>query len=382
MVKRMMVGLLALIGLLPLAAQQLPLHFVEADSVMAWSYDGRDFGSVARQAVGGVKPLSLRLAADAMNHVDEVEEVWRTFQPQLNVAGGGGDLMTDGQGVPASYGFNLNALMLLLTAQSAHADGMERSLFNAAHRALADSVTGTSEADRRAAAEVLMSAAGTIYALSADEADLFVNLYANSTARLSLQGRRFTLDQITEMPADGRVKFRLMNVAGSMPLRIHLRIPDWASKRRVPLASYCYADTMPCLPRIFVNGHEVDRPVPNEAGYVVIDRTWRSLDEIYIDFPLPVQYVREADAQSGAARSGALALQVGPLVYAVTTGVEGRGLVQQRLPKTTGRLNAQGHEQLSGRLGSESETSLPFVAEPYADGVRGTVWIAEELHSQ
>lgn len=378
----MIVGLLVLSGLLPLAAQQLPLHFVEADSVVTWSYGGRDFSNVARQAVGGVKPLSLRLAADAMKHVDEVGEVWRTFQPQLNVAGGGGDLMTDGQGVPASYGFNLNALMLLLTAQSAHADGMERSLFNAAHRALADSVTGTSEADRRAAAEVLMSAAGTIYALSADEADLFVNLYANSTARLSSQGRRFTLDQITEMPADGRVKFRLMNVAGSMPLRIHLRIPDWASKRRVPLAAYCYADTVPCLPRIFVNGHEVERTVPDEAGYVVIDRAWRSLDEIYIDFRLPVQYVRPADGLSGAAHGGALALQVGPLVYAVTTDVGGHGLSPKTRPKATGRLNAQGHEQLSGRLGLESETSLPFVAEPYADGVRGTVWIAEELHSQ
>ena len=96
----MIVGMLVLSGLLPLAAQQLPLHFVEADSVVTWSYGGRDFSNVAQQAVRGVKPLSLRLAADAMDHADEVAEVWRTFQPQLNVAGGGGDLMTMDKACP------------------------------------------------------------------------------------------------------------------------------------------------------------------------------------------------------------------------------------------------------------------------------------------
>lgn len=362
----------------------LPLRYVPSDSVMTWAYGGQDFRTMAQTVCPGVRAARLELAPGAMDHKSKVEEVWQKVQPELNVVGGGDDELTDGQGLPAAYGFNLNGLMWLFTGKAAHADMMERSLYNAVLRTLTDSTLAKQPEDLRAAAEVLMGVPGVIYATTNDERDFFVNLYTNATTNLCLQQHHFALDQITDMPRSGQVKFRLSRLAEPLPLRVHLRIPDWASKRRPALAAFAYVDTTACLPRIYVNGHEQEKVVPDADGYVVIDRVWRSLDEIYIDFPLQPQYVRHAAAATGLTRRGELALQLSPVVYTVATPTNGHYFVAHEPLRLSSRFTPSGHPQLEGDMfreaGTPQDASAPrvtFEALPYADGAAGRVWVRE-----
>ncbi len=362
----------------------LPLRFVPADSVFTWAYAGQGFPMIAQSLCPGVRAAELAVPSGAADYRQKVEKLWQQVQPELNVVGGGDDELSYGQGLPAAYGFNLNGLMLLLTGRAAHADMMERSLFNAVMRTLADSTLARRPDDLRAVAETLMGVPGVVYATTADERDLYVNLYTNATANLCLQHERFALDQITDMPWSGQVKFRVSRLARPLPLRVHLRLPDWACKRRLPLTAFAYADTTACLPRVYVNGHEIEPLKADADGYVVIERTWRSLDEIYIDFPLVPQYVRRAEAATGATRRGALALQLGPVVYMVTTPTEGCGFVAHDALRLSPHPAPSGRQQVEGDMfryaGTPQDAAaprVPFLAVPYADGAPGRVWLSE-----
>ena len=67
---------------------------------------------------------------------------------------------------------------------------------------------------------------------------------------------------------------------------------------------------------IYINGHRWTRTKVNAAGYVVIDRRWKSRDEIFITFPKSFRYLRQTNAKGLPVR-GALAGQYGPIVYTV-----------------------------------------------------------------
>ncbi len=363
---------------------KLPLRFIAADSVATWAYLGGDFRSLAQAAAPGTPAadLSLPPSFSPQDRV-EIERLWHQFAPHFNVVGGGDDELTAPQGLPALYGFSLGGLMFQLTGQAQYADAMERALFNAATRTLTDTVATFDRQDRRAAAAVVMAAPGTVYAASADGHDLYVNLYTNCTARLRLREQSFVLDQITDMPADGGVKFRFMSLRDTLRLRLHLRMPDWTAKRH-PAGALAWTDTVPTPVHIFVNGHELLQGEVNAAGYVEVERTWRSMDEIYIDFPLQPQYLRRTASATGQAVRGALALQIGPQVYQCS-GVAPSCYANSSIPfRLTGTLTPAGQNVARGTLWDEQDVpqdaaapAVEIEATPYAEGAPGTVWLRE-----
>ena len=148
-----------------------------------------------------------------------------------------------------------------------------------------------------------------IYALSTDN-DVYVNLYTNSTANISNERIRFSLDQITDMPLNGSVKLRFNKFDSPTQIRLHLRMPDWLRLRENTQFSYVSPDTL--HPSLFVNGHEISPLIVDERGYVVIEREWSSLDEVYLDLPLQVQRVT---ANVGKPFTDYMVWQMGPLVY-------------------------------------------------------------------
>lgn len=357
------------------------LKYVPSDSVQTWAYSGADFKQLAYSCCPNPRISKNFASADYTDKRDELADAWALFQSQLNIVGGGDDELNDTQGYPAATVFSIALPLWKLTGQAALADYMERAIYNAAIRiaSLPDSVRDKDDAE--AAAAILLLAPDVIYATSEDEKDLYTNLYTNCTSRLNLQGERFMLDQITRMPAVGDVKFRISQLNSPLRFRLHLRLPDWAVRRNAPGTPYIYIGVQPASPTVLVNGRAVEEVKPDGQGYLVIDREWQRGDEVFLRFPLEPQYVRRAESKSGNAIRGEVALQRGPQVYVITTPTSGCYFSINAPAVLTNDANEKGHAILSGtmfRTGNVPQDaaapSVPFFAEPYADGVNGSVW--------
>ena len=124
---------------------------------------------------------------------------------------------------------------------------------------------------------------------------VWVHLYAQGEGQLEINGQQLTIEQQTDYPWDGDVtlSFRM-----ARPLRftLALRIPAWCGQASVK-----------------INGTAVDIAAANEKGYVKLNRTWHSGDEVELSMAMPVERVRANPLVRQA--NGKIALQRGPLVY-------------------------------------------------------------------
>ncbi|MHC4202178.1 MAG: glycoside hydrolase family 127 protein, partial [Planctomycetota bacterium] len=154
---------------------------------------------------------------------------------------------------------------------------------------------------------------------------LMVNLYAHSSAEVTLGGRAVAVRQETDYPWSGKVRLHI-DPAGPASFPVALRIPGWARNRPVPGGLYHYRDTDDGLPALKVNSKTVKLEL--EDGFAVIRRSWKNGDVIELDLPMPVRRVLSNAALLDNA--GLVALERGPLVYCVE-GVD--------VGKTTGALN-------------------------------------------
>jgi DUF1680 family protein len=153
------------------------------------------------------------------------------------------------------------------------------------------------------------------YVYSQGEAELVVHLYIQSAGRFQLGGQQITLRQETRYPWDSAVA---LQVELERPARfgLRLRIPGWCA-----------------APRVAVNGAAVDLTANVERGYVRIERTWQSGDQIALDLPMPVERMYAHPAV--AADVGRVALRRGPIVYCLEQVDHAVLLSQIALPDTT-----------------------------------------------
>ena len=141
--------------------------------------------------------------------------------------------------------------------------------------------------------------------------DIKVNLFGPGEAVFHLQqAGKVTLEQITSYPFDGGIKLRV-SCETSARFTISVRIPGWAEGATIA-----------------VNGGS--RPTEAACGaYAVIEREWRSGDEVAVEFPMPpIAHRRvQQNTQESRAPDGSpvrqqvmhyeyLAVTRGPLVYA------------------------------------------------------------------
>lgn len=152
---------------------------------------------------------------------------------------------------------------------------------------------------------------GYIYAVRGRT--LFINLYADSKAELTVGSTGVTLVQETDYPWDGAVKFTVEPSAVST-WTLALRIPGW-----------CRAAV------IKVNNEEID--VKPEKGFVKLRREWKSGDTVALDLVMPVEQM----AVNPLARqvTGKVALQRGPVVYCLEEVDNGRNLTNVYLEPHT-----------------------------------------------
>ena len=154
------------------------------------------------------------------------------------------------------------------------------------------------------------SLTGYFYAVR--DQSLFVNFFAQSEGEAALAGTRVKLTQTTDYPWQGAVRLAV-SPARPAKFAVRMRIPGWVQGQPVPSDLYIYDNPAPAAWSVRVNGKAVS--AKPDAGYVAIDREWRSGDIVELDLSMPVRAVRGHAAI--AATKDRVAFERGPLVYCV-----------------------------------------------------------------
>jgi uncharacterized protein len=222
---------------------------------------------------------------------------------------------------------------------------------------------------------------GLVFAQTDDT--VYANLYVGSRATITLGGRKVAIVEDTRYPWDGDVSLRL-EPDGAGAFTVALRIPGWSRDEPVASDLYRYVDATPAPPIVTVrSGGAASQPVSLDVrnGYVRIRRAWKKGDTIHLSLPMPP---RRIAANAGVKDdAGKIALQRGPLVYAVEAidnGGRALDLTIARDAALRSRFRADllsGVEVITG-AGSREFTAIPY----YAWNNRGqgemAVWIPEK----
>lgn len=154
------------------------------------------------------------------------------------------------------------------------------------------------------------SVSGYMYAVKDDA--VYVNMFAESSAKMEINGNTVGVAQVTGYPWDGNVAIKIDPSKKRQSFRVKVRIPGWAQGRPVPGDLYRYLNDQPAPVSVKVNGSVVDA-APAEDGYVTIERAWNAGDRIELELPMEVRYT-VADGRVEADR-GRVSLERGPIVY-------------------------------------------------------------------
>ncbi len=226
---------------------------------------------------------------------------------------------------------------------------------------------------------LLPSLSGYIYA--AREQELFVNLYIAGRAGLTVGETEVSLRQQTDYPWDGKIELDL-TLAQPATLTLRLRIPSFAQGQPLPSDLYRYFDESADASLLLVDGEEV--PLFIRDGYAELTRPWQGRTRIELRLPLPVRRVIAHPAVSELA--GSVALERGPLVYALEQVDNASGLLDYALPDE-GRLSVEHEPDLLGGVSvirgeaiDGGGGTVPFKAVPYyawghRDAGEMTVWL-------
>ena len=155
---------------------------------------------------------------------------------------------------------------------------------------------------------LLPSIPGYMYAQKQDL--LYINLFINSSADLSIHNNPVSISQVNNYPWDGNLVFNI-SPKKEDAFSVLIRIPGWAQNQAVPSSLYKYADKSNSKVSIKVNGNNI--PCVIENGYAVIKRKWKKGDVVTVDLPMEVRKV--VCNEKVKDNIGKVALQRGPLMY-------------------------------------------------------------------
>lgn len=238
---------------------------------------------------------------------------------------------------------------------------------------------------------LLPSVPGYMYAQN--DNDVYVNLFINSKATLTVANKVVDIEQQNNYPWDGDLKFILSPTKGNASFPMKIRIPGWAINQAIASDLYSFQNSSNSNPEILVN----DKPFQfvTDKGYAVIDRVWRKGDVVEVKLPMEVRRVIANKILKEDA--GKVALQRGPLMYCAEW-TDNNGLASNIvLPSTASFSTEFKPDLLNGvtiikaeaekiNLSGDNVSSAkqPMIAIPYyawANRGKGemTVWFPEKI---
>jgi hypothetical protein len=208
----------------------------------------------------------------------------------------------------------------------------------------------------------------------------------------SIRGADVRLSVQSGMPWSGRSTITVATKQ-EVPAAIKLRIPGWTRNRPAPGALYSYVTRSDKETTIAVNGKAVTA-VPDDLGYVTIERRWTNGDVIEIEFPMEVRHVA-ADPRVRDNR-GRIAIERGPIVYCAEWPEADGGHVLDLLLDTSRDMTTSSDPALFGgattirafgrRMSVPSAAMKPIALIPYQLwSNRGagemTVWLSKDEYA-
>lgn len=153
---------------------------------------------------------------------------------------------------------------------------------------------------------------GLIYSKAKDA--IFVNLYASNEASVALEDNTVHITQQTNYPWDGKVKLTVRpEKEGEFTLK--LRIPGWARNQVLPGGLYSYLNPSEQPTTISIDGQE--HTVENGQGYYEIARNWKAGEAASLQIEFPMEVKKVATNPEVGENQGKVALEYGPIVFAV-----------------------------------------------------------------
>lgn len=149
------------------------------------------------------------------------------------------------------------------------------------------------------------------YMYSYSDKDIYLTLYGSSTTTIPLKKTDVEVIQESGYPFDGKVSVTL-NPEKSQEFSLRLRIPTWAGNDEfMPGGLYTYRNAEHGDIQLSVNGQVADYEMID--GFAVITRVWKAGDNVELDLPMDVRYVK-CDERV-ADNLNTTAVTRGPLVY-------------------------------------------------------------------
>jgi len=281
-------------------------------------------------------------------YLDAARRMWSdVVERKMYITGGVGTTGNEGFGEPYSLPnisaysetcaalmfMTLNHRLFMATGDANYIDVMERGMYNNAISGvsttgnrffyvnrLASAGDGRDVRWARASLECcppnlvrfLASMPGLIYAQDRSDA-VYVNLYVSSKTSFRLGAKRIGVSVDSDMPWGGRSR---LSISADETVRgtIKLRIPRWTQNRPVPSSLYAYVDRNDKTVTIDVNGRSVSA-VPDQMGYVSLERDWKEGDVIGVQFPVEARRVAANPRVTQNRRR--TAIERGAVVYCV-----------------------------------------------------------------
>jgi DUF1680 family protein len=156
---------------------------------------------------------------------------------------------------------------------------------------------------------LLPSVPGYMYAQKDEK--VFVNLFANSSASLTVVDKAVEIIQQNNYPWDGDLKFTISPKNTSLAFALMIRIPGWAKDIAIPSDLYLFKKSSDKKVLIKINGNPIDYTMEN--GYAMLNRTWKKNDMVEVSLPMEVRKVIASEKLNEDA--GKIALQRGPIMY-------------------------------------------------------------------
>lgn len=217
----------------------------------------------------------------------------------------------------------------------------------------------------------LPSIPGYAYAVRGE--DVYVNLFMQSDAQISLKEGTVTLRQITDYPWSGGIKI-VVDTEEPRSFNLMVRIPGWALGTPLYGDLYRYAEGGNEAPVLKLNGKTVRLKTKN--GYVSLKRRWKQGDTVDIDLPMPVRRVLAHDAVE--ADRGRVAVERGPLVYTAEWADNGGRAHNLILPDTAELRTEVRADLLNGVtvITGQDLILIPYYAWAHRGQGEMAVWLA------
>jgi uncharacterized protein len=155
---------------------------------------------------------------------------------------------------------------------------------------------------------LLPSIPGYMYAQNGN--NLYVNLFAASTASLTINNKPITIEQHNNYPWSGDLKF-IIKTKKPDAFTVMMRIPGWANNVAIPSDLYTFKNLEAEKVVIKINNIAIDYSMEN--GYAVLNKTWKNGDVVTMDLPMQIQKVVANNLLKEDI--GKVALQRGPIMY-------------------------------------------------------------------